>query len=210
MAGADLLMGLAAMSPRRILDELVLRSARQRSRGQAGVEVTLLLANGHPIVGVLLSVADGTALLHTGGYAEAPVVAHVRIENIAAVCTELRAIPDVRRPVPGKLELARAWAAAAAPLVAAWPKLELTVAAQSDEECAAANEHLPIIASVLHAIIADPIGREAIAGLRGLRLDAAEPASVQRIDGVLHLTVPRSADRGWSADQLRIAIEAAL
>ena len=210
MAGSDLLTGLAAMSPRRILDELVLRSVRQRSRGQAGVEVTLLLANGHPIVGVLLSVADGTALLHTGGYALAPMVAHVRIENIAAVCTELRAVPDVRREVPGKLELARAWAAAAAPLVVAWPKLELTVAAQSDEESAAAHEHLPVIESVLRAIIAEPIGREACAGLRGLTLGAAEPGAVQRVDGVLHITVPRSANHGWSFDQLRSAIEAAL
>ena len=210
MAGADLLTGLAAMSPRRILDELVLRSVRQRSRGQAGVEVTLLLANGHPIVGVLLSVADGTALLHTGGYAEAPMVAHVRIENITAVCTELRAIPEVRRHVPGKLELARAWATATAPLVEAWPKLELTIAAQSDEECAAAHEHLPVIESALRAIIADPLGREACAALRGLRLGAAEPGLIQRVDGVLHLTVPRSADHGWSMAQLRIAIEAAL
>lgn len=210
MAGADLLVGLSAMSPRRMLDELVVRSLRQRSRGEPGIEVTILLANGHPIVGVLLSVADGTALLHTGGRAESPTVAHVRIDSIAAVCTTLQPAPEVKRVVPGKLELARGWAAAVTPLTLAWPALAVTVTADSDDDRAAAGEHLGALEIVLRELVADPIGREACAALRGIELTVAEAGTIVRTDGVLVIAVPRSVDHGWSTAKLRTALEAAL
>jgi hypothetical protein len=210
MAGADLLVGLSAMSPRRMLDELVVRSLRQRSRGEPGIEVTILLANGHPIVGVLLSVADGTALLHTGGRAESPMVAHVRIDSIAAVCTTLQPAPEVKRVVPGKLELARGWAVAVTPLTIAWPALAVTVTADSDDDRAAAGEHLGALEIVLRELVADPIGREACAALRGIELTVAEAGTIVRTDGVLVIAVPRSVDHGWSTAKLRTALEAAL
>jgi len=205
----DLLEQLAVATPRRVLEDLAKLGHALANADRARPEVELVLASGHVVRGRIARVADGHALVVVGGSRQAPAVAFVPADQIAAVTVAdasllVRApVPDA--PVPSRLELARQLAARGDAL---GMKLELGGASELDDDGRRAiGVTLPIVADVLASIASDAMGKEALAAIDTVELGAASSGDVQRSGKRLVVRAPKLLADQFTHASLRRAIE---
>ena len=180
-------------------------------------EVDLHLASGQVMRGRLVSLSDHgqgvTILVHTGGTVKAPSVAFVRVDHVAAVAdASLLARPVMSdAPVPSKLELQRQCAARADGLGASFGHpvaIELGGASELDDDGRRAiGVALPLVQDVLHAIASDPMGKEAVAGIKTVELGAASTLEVTLDRKRLVIRAPKLLSEQPDHAALRKAIE---
>lgn len=201
-------------SPRRLLEELAGAAARLAAGGRPRPRVTLHLVSGRDLAGRLVGFGEdggsAVALVHVGGDAD---VAHVRIDQVAAVTVHEPAQPARPVEAPGRLELARRAAAREKALAAALGQalpigLDAGVAGDADLNAVAAL--LAVLGDALAGVLADPLGVEAVRQLGAILLGAADEPAVVRIGGELQLRGAREEARQWTAAELGAAIEKAV
>jgi len=205
----DVLEQLAVATPRRVLEDLAKLGHALAKAERARPEVELVLASGHVVRGRIARVADGHALVVVGGSRQAPAVAFVPADQIAAVTVAdasllVRApVPDA--PVPSRLELARQLAARGEAL---GKRFELGGASELDDDGRRAiGVTLPIVADVLSKIASDAMGKEALAAIDTVELGAATSGDVQRSGMRLVVRAPKLLADQFTHAALRRAIE---
>ncbi len=201
--------GPAPLHPLRLLEVLAQRAT------EAAVDVTVYLASGRELEGRLLGfevTPEGPVIalaLGRGRDAQTHVaVAHVHAVTVHdAAMLRPRSIDD---PIPGRHELRHALAEASAQLAEQGVTLAApdAILAMDDRARAAVAASLPAIVAALHAVLADALGRAAMAGVTTIRLLVDQQSLVARQDDVLAIHIARAArDRPAS---WRVAIDAAL
>jgi len=205
----DVLEQLAVATPRRVLEDLAKLGHALAKAERARPEVELVLASGHVVRGRIARVADGHALVVVGGSRQAPAVAFVPADQIAAVTVAdasllVRApVPDA--PVPSRLELARQLAARGEAL---GKRFELGGASELDDDGRRAiGVTLAIVADVLSKIASDAMGKEALAAIDTVELGAATSGDVQRSGMRLVVRAPKLLADQFTHAALRRAIE---
>jgi hypothetical protein len=203
-------------SPRRLLEELSSAGARLAATGRPRPRVTLHLTTGRDLVGRLVSAGEdggsAVATLHVGGDTD---VAHVRIDMIAAVTVHEPVTPaHIATAAPGRLEVARQLKARSQAL-ASTLGTELPIALEdgtsSDTDLRAVSTLLALLDDALAAIVADPLGKEAVTTqLDSIRLGAGEQSTARLIDRALHIRTARDPLAQWTPAELRAAIEKTL
>lgn len=158
--------------------------------------------SGHLVRSRIVSVADdrqgAVALIAVDGNPRAPSVTFVRVDQIAAVtvvdASLLVKAPVADAPVPSKLELQRQAAARGNELATALGKsvsLQLGGAPDLDDGRRAMGVALPLVVDVLAVIAGDEMGKQALAALDTIELDAAASDGVAAHDGGKKLVVRR-------------------
>jgi len=205
----DVLEQLAVATPRRVLEDLARLGHALAKTDRARPEVELVLASGHVVRGRIARVADGVAMVVTGGSRQTPAVAFVPADHIAAVTVAdasllVRApVPDA--PVPSRLELARQLAARSASLGLTF---ELGGASELDDDGRRAiGVTLPLVADVLATIAGDAMGKEALAGIETVELGAATSGDVSRSGKRLVVRAPKLLADQFTPAALRREIE---
>jgi hypothetical protein len=214
---ADLLAELRARSPRRLLEELAELGRALAKADRPRPELELQLASGQGVRGRIVTVDDERdgpiAVLHVGGRPDAPSVAFVRIEHVAAVtvvdASLLVRAPVVEAPVPSRLELARKLTAQAETLAGkAGRAVRFEIAGELDDDGRrAVAAVLPVAAEVLSSIHNDELGRQALAAIETIELAAGPQGEVTRHSGVLRIVAPMLLVEAFTARTLRDAIE---
>jgi hypothetical protein len=203
-------------SPRRLLEELAGAGARLAATGRPRPRVTLHLTTGRDLVGRLVTAGEdggsAVATLHVGGDTD---VAHVRIDMIAAVTVHEPVTPaHIATPAPGRLEVARQLKARTHAL-AATLGTELPIALEEgltgDTDLRAVTALLALLDDALTAVIADPLGKQAVTTqVDSIRLGAGERSTAHLIDRTLHIRTARDPLAQWTPTELRAAIEKTL
>jgi len=216
MSPADPVARVRPRSPRRLLEELAGAAERLAATGRPRPRVTLHLTTGRDLVGRLVAVGEdggsAVAALHVGGDAD---LAHVRVDLVAAVTVHEPIVPArTAAPAPGRLELARQLKArshALASALGAELPIALDEGVAGDPDLRAVAALLAILDDALAAVIADPMGKEAVTSqIESLRLGAGEESSARLVGRVLHLRAARDELAQWTPAELRAAIEKAL
>jgi hypothetical protein len=203
-------------SPRRLLEELAGAAERLAATGRPRPRVTLHLTTGRDMVGRLVAVGEdggsAVAAVHVGGDAD---VSHVRVDLVAAVTVHEPVVPArTATEAPGRLELARQVKARAQALAAALGA-ELPIALDEgvagDADLRAVAALLAILDDALAAVLADPLGKDAVrTHVDSLRLSAGEESSARLVGRVLTIRAARDELAQWTPAELRAAIEKAL
>jgi hypothetical protein len=210
----DSLGRVVPRSPRRLLEELAGAAARLAAGGKPRPRVTLHLVSGRDLAGRLVGFGEdggsAVALVHVGGDAD---VAHVRIDQVAAVTVHEPLAPARPAEAPGRLELARRAAAREKALAAALGQalpiaLESGVAGDADLHAIAAL--IAVLGDALASVLADPLGVEAVRQLGAIQLGAADEPTAIRVGAELQLRGARDEARQWTGSELRAAIEKAI
>ena len=205
----DVLEQLAVTTPRRVLEDLARLGHALAKANRARPEVELLLASGHTVRGRIARVADAMAMIVVGGTPQAPAVAFVHVDQIAAAtvgdASLLVKAPVPDAPVPSRLELQRQAAAKSEALKLV---IELGGATELDDDGRRAiGVTLPLVGDVLAKIASDPMGKEALAGLDTVELGAAASGDVQRHGKRLVVRAPKLLADQFTHATLRRAIE---
>jgi hypothetical protein len=214
----DLLAKLVPRAPRRLLEELVERGQRAAATGKDRPLVTVLLAAGRDIVGRVVALRDdgGIAVcaLHIGGSPAAPQVAHIRVDQIAAITYDMVGDrpPLADEPAPGRLELARALSERTAS-IAARLGATLSIAVHEplgEDDRRAVMAAIPTLEQVIGKLADDAIGKDALRTLTAVRLGASVRGGVRKDGTTLTIEVPRGAEDTWDEASMRAAVEKAL
>jgi hypothetical protein len=210
----DPLGRVAPRSPRRLLEELAAASGRLAAGGKPRPRVTLHMVSGRDLTGRLVGTGEdggsAVALVHVGGDAD---VAHVRIDQVAAVTVHEPAAPARPVEAPGRLDLARRAAAREKALAAALGQalpIALDGAVAGDADLHAVAALLAVLGDALAGVLGDPLGVEAIRQLGAIQIGASDEPTAVRVGAELQLRGARDEARQWTASELRAAIERAV
>jgi hypothetical protein len=204
-------------SPRHLLEDLARIGGALAKHDRARPEVELFLASGQTVHGrVVLVAEDGAvALVQIGGSPQAPSVAFVRVDQIAAItvvdASLLVKAPTADTPVPSKLELQRQAAARGDSLASTLGRtfaLQLGGATELDDEGRRAiGVAMPLVNDVLGAIAGDEMGREALRAIDVVELGAASSGEVSLAGKRLVVRAPKLLTEQYTHATLRKAIE---
>lgn len=214
----------APRSLEQLLEELA-DLARRASSGEPVRRpyVTAHLRSGRAIEGVVLALHSDrmgrrTLVLHVPGPERfaALDVSHLPVEALEALTVhavdQLEAAPPGSPPPPTRLELRRRVAATEKALQAKLGlPLALTVDPGEDPKELAALAHLEaLLPEVLSAIASTDLGKQALVGVKSVKLATDEAMGVMLAEGVLTVTAALSPARRASPHALTEAIEKAL
>ena len=204
MIDTDDVVGQLGIS-RHLLDDLARIAATLAKHGRVRPEVELVLASGHVVRGRIVTVDDGTAIVHAGGTS----ATFVRIDQVSAItvvdASVLVKAPTADVPVPSKLELMRQLAARGDSL---GKRLELGGATELDDDGRRAiGFALPVVDEVVGAIAGDAMGREALAKVDAIELGSASAGEVRLEGRRLVIRAPKLLSEAFTHASLRKAIE---
>lgn len=208
--------------PHLLLEDLAVIAARASAGDAVAAPViTLHLQTGRELYGRLVAVrrdrSESVVLLAQDGQDRFTTdEVHVLVTQVVAVTVHdasRLAQPTATEPAPGRLELRRAAEAMRTRLAAtgATFTVELALAGDlADADATAIAAALPPLEEALGLLLADAMGKAALASITKLEIGAADAAEVTRTPSTLSVRAPRGFLERPTATGWRTELERAL